>query len=99
MRDRYGGEWAIITEGSDQTTNQLAVELAREGYNLIFIVKKDGPEKRIEASTSKFGVRVEFITAENFLAPGQAIEEGLKDKDISIVVSGLCPILKTPEKE
>jgi hypothetical protein len=44
-------------------------------------------------------VAVEFLTAENFLAPGQVIEEALKDKDISIVVSGLCPILKTPEKD
>jgi hypothetical protein len=41
---------------ADKTTKELALELAKEGFNLIFVMKKDGPEKRIVASTSKFGV-------------------------------------------
>jgi len=49
LKERYGGEWAVISEGSDQTTHQLALELSREGYNLIFIVSKEGPEKRMTA--------------------------------------------------
>lgn len=90
LKDRYGGEWAIIMEStSDKTTKQLALELANEGYNLIFVMKKDGPEKRIVASTSKYGVQVEFLTSEHFINPGQVLEECFKDKDISIVVSGI----------
>lgn len=55
---------------ADKTTKQLALELANEGFNLIFVMKKDGPEKRIVASTSKYGVKVEFLTSEHFINPG-----------------------------
>jgi hypothetical protein len=90
LKERYGGEWAIIMEGSaDKTTKQLAIELANEGYNLIFVTKNKGPEKRIVASTSKFGVKVEFLTSENFINPGKIFEECFQDKDISIVVSSI----------
>ena len=71
LKERYGGEWAIIMESTaDKTTKQLALELAQEGYNLIFVMKKDGPERRIAATTSKYGVQVEFLTSENFIKPG-----------------------------
>ena len=82
----------MITEGSDQTTHQLALELSREGYNLIFIVNKDGPEKRVTTSSPRYGVQVEFITAENYLNSGQVFEDAFRDRDISIIVSGVCPI-------
>ena len=70
LKERYGGEWAVINEGSDQITHQLALELSREGYNLIFIVSKEGPEKRVATSSPRYKVQVEFITAENYLTPG-----------------------------
>ena len=95
LKDRYGGEWAIIMEGTaDKTTKQLAIELANEGYNLIFVTKKSGPEQRIAASTSKFGVKVEFLTSDNFINPGKVFEECFQDKDISIVVSSIAQDLK-----
>lgn len=89
LRNKYGGEWALLTDGTDPMTRQIAIELAREGFNLIFVVKKDGPQNRIVASTSKYGVKVEFITAEDYLHIGSFCEEVLKDKDISVVVTGI----------
>ena len=99
MKERYGGEWAIIMESTaDKTTKQLALELAQEGYNLIFVMKKDGPEKRIVAKTSKYGVQVEFLTSEHFIKPGQVFEESFKEKDISIIASGISQDLKDNEQ-
>jgi hypothetical protein len=66
--------------------------LSREGYNLIFIVSKEGPEKRVTALSTRYGVQVEFITAENYLNPGHLLEDAFRDKDISIIVSGVSPI-------
>ena len=100
LKERYGGDWAIIMESTaDKTTKQLALELAREGYNLIFIMKKDGPERRIVASTSKYGVKVEFLTSEHLIKPGQVFEECFKDKDISIIASGITQDLKDNEQQ
>ena len=99
LKERYGGEWAIIMESTaDKTTKQLALELAQEGYNLIFVMKKDGPERRIVATTSKYGVQVEFLTSENFIKPGQVFEECFKEKDISIIASGISQDLKDNEQ-
>jgi len=89
LKNRYGGEWALLTDGTDATTRKLAIELAREGYNLIFIVRKEGKEEKITTSTSKYGVKVEFIIADNYLHMGSVCEDALKDKDLSIVVTGL----------
>lgn len=99
LKERYGGEWAIIMESTaDKTTKQLALELAQEGYNLIFVMKKDGPERRIAATTSKYGVQVEFLTSENFIKPGQVFEECFKEKDISIIASGISQDIKDNEQ-
>jgi hypothetical protein len=38
---------------------------------------------------SKYGVQVEFIAAESYLAMTSICEESLKDKDLAIVVTGL----------
>lgn len=89
LRNKYGGEWALLTDGTDPMTRQIAIELAKEGFNLIFVVKKDGPQNRIATSTSKYGVKVEFITAEDYMHMGSFCEDVLKDKDISVVVTGM----------
>jgi short-subunit dehydrogenase len=91
LKERYGGEWALITDNTDPTTRHLAVELAKAGYNLIFIVRKDGAKdaKRITPASNKFGVQVEFITAESYFAMTAITEEALRDKDLAIVVTGL----------
>lgn len=91
LKERYGGQWSLITDNTDPTTRHLAVELAKEGYNLIFIIRKDGIKeaKRIHTSSSKFGGQTEFITAESYFAMTGITEEVLKDKDLAIVVTGL----------
>jgi hypothetical protein len=42
LRERYGGEWAIFIDTGDQTSKRLAIELAKEGFNLAFVVRKEG---------------------------------------------------------
>ena len=66
-----------MTETGDLTSRKLAIELAKEGYNLIFILRKEGKEEKIRTSTSKYGVIVEFITAENYMQMGTICEEAL----------------------
>ena len=61
-------------------------------------MKKDGPERRIVAKTSKYGVQVEFLTSEHFIKPGQVFEESFKEKDISIIASGISQDLKDNEQ-
>lgn len=55
----------------------------------MFIVRKPGQEKKIQSKTSKFGVMVEFISAENYMQMSAICEDALQDKDLSVVVTGL----------
>lgn len=43
LKLKYGGEWALITGHSDEITHDLAIELAREGFNIILVCKKNSP--------------------------------------------------------
>lgn len=90
LKEKYGGEWALLTDGTDPTTRKLAIELAREGYNLVLIVRKQGAQEKITSSTSKYGVRVEIIIADNYVQMSTACEEHLREKDLSIVITGLA---------
>ena len=98
LKENYGGEWALLTDTGDETSRKLAVELAREGYNLVFIVRRNGKEETIKVATSKYGVEVEFVTAESYMQMGSVCEQALKDKDLGIVVTG--PVaLKAADEE
>lgn len=90
LKEKYGGEWALLTDGTDPTTRKLAIELAREGYNLVLIVRKQGAQEKITSSTSKYGVKVEIIIADNYVQMSSACEEHLREKDLSIVITGLA---------
>ena len=89
LKEKYGGDWALLTDTGDLTTKKLALELAREGYNLVFLVRQSGKEERItRANTSKYGVAVEFVSAESYMQMGKVCDEALRDKDLAIVVTG-----------
>jgi hypothetical protein len=65
--------------------------LAKEGFNLLFIVRKDGIKeaKRVVPPSNKYGVQVEFISGESYFGMTGITEESLREKDLGIVVTGL----------
>lgn len=65
FKSRYGGDWALITGGTDGIGRAYACELASRGLNLVLVSNRpEQAEETVQYLRDKFGVRVKFIEAD-----------------------------------
>lgn len=88
---RYG-RWAVVTGSTDGIGKAYAEELAKRGVNIILISRSKEKLEAVSRSISEtYKVETDFIVAD--FSKGreayQAIKEGLKDREIGILVNNV----------
>lgn len=88
---RYG-RWAVVTGSTDGIGKAYAEELAKRGVNIILISRSKEKLQAVSRSISEtYKVETDFIVAD--FSKGreayQAIKEGLKDREIGILVNNV----------
>ena len=95
---RYGGGWALITGASDGLGKAYALELAREGFNIILLSRSmDKTSKVAQEIAAEYKVKTKALafdfgkldTVEAAEQLRDLIETETKDLDISILINNV----------
>ena len=83
------GPWALVTGASDGIGRAIAVELAREGYSVVLVARRQATlEALAERLTAEFGVEARALVAD-LASPAQtaALDAQTRDLDIGLLVA------------
>ncbi|NXL92625.1 HSDL1 protein, partial [Alectura lathami] len=99
LAKRYG-RWAVVTGSTDGIGKAYAEELAKRGVNIILISRSKEKLEAVSRSISEtYKVETDFIVAD--FSKGreayQAIKEGLKDREIGILVNNVGMFYTYPD--
>ncbi|NWR87962.1 HSDL1 protein, partial [Furnarius figulus] len=86
------GKWAVVTGSTDGIGKALAEELAKRGVNIILVSRNKEKLEAVSRSISEtYKVETDFIVADfsKGREPYPAIKEGLKDRDVGILVNNV----------
>ena len=53
LRERYGGNWALVTGASDGIGEQICYELAKDGFNLVLLSRTREKLERVASKCEK----------------------------------------------
>jgi hypothetical protein len=94
---KYGGEWALIADGTEVTGQQIAMQLAREGFNIMIISKRLSDAEDLEEAIKRKYITVktktiEFDISKLFLTENinefEKVFESIEE-EISVIVNNL----------
>ena len=82
------GKWALVTGGANGIGEDISLQFAKEGVNLVITSRTDAPIQRLKDKLSDYpvsiiGLKVDFLTPNWF----NAFEEAIQDIPVQILVN------------